>query len=609
MSTTIRPEKESRPPQNGKPSANARRTTSRRTPRQGHSPAAESVDPTQWDSWSKYLAGRKSPAALSRAVPGGRTSPLLWALPEGLEESRSPAFVERLDRWTRGKGALDKQLAAALEPWLADAGQRAAEPGYALECLAWTHVLPRLAAVLTAAPWWQLIEHLIDTARQSPGIVLEEQPLAQQLLAGELPLTLAFLFPEVDGCRELADAGREAISLGASELLDSEGLPHCRWLPIMRPLLACWTRIGYMQQGLTTGSLRDTTQGQYTWLLRQALRMTRHDGTQVLSHGTAGASCKPLLDAALALADDLPSEAIAQRVLRGYKSPRPRKADAAVPTAPVHSEWSETAVLRADWSRGGPQLAVTFDGREVQTELNCRGETIWSGVWQAQVVVNGQPLAPVSEWQEACWQTDEDVDYLELEVDLEHGWRIERQILLARTDGFALMSDVLLGGQHSRIEYRGRLPLAGGMVLHPAEETREGFLVGRRRLASVLPLALPEWRAERTFDSVEVVDDALELTQTGEGRCLYAPLFIDLNEPRTRKPLTWRRLTVAQQLQIEPSDAAVGFRVHAGNQQWLIYRSLAARGNRTVLGQNLISEFVVARFGRNGKIDEMIEIE
>ena len=31
--------------------------------------------------------------------------------------------------------------------------------------------------------------------------------------------------------------------------------------------------------------------------------------------------------------------------------------------------------------------------------------------------------------------------------------------------------------------------------------------------------------------------------------------------------------------------------------------------NRTVLGQNLISEFVVARFGRSGKIDEMLEIE
>ncbi|MEX0714781.1 MAG: hypothetical protein WD278_20765 [Pirellulales bacterium] len=60
---------------------------------------------------------------------------------------------------------------------------------------------------------------------------------------------------------------------------------------------------------------------------------------------------------------------------------------------------------------------------------------------------------------------------------------------------------------------------------------------------------------------------------------------------------------------VQPADPAVGYRVQVGRQQWLIYRSLAERGNRTVLGHNLISEFLVARFDRQGKVEPLLEIE
>ena len=64
--------------------------------------------------------------------------------------------------------------------------------------------------------------------------------------------------------------------------------------------------------------------------------------------------------------------------------------------------------------------------------------------------------------------------------------------------------------------------------------------------------------------------------------------------------------TVAESLQTVGRDIAVGYRIQIGKEQWLIYRSLCASSNRTVLGQNYSTEFVVARFRPNGIAEKML---
>ena len=103
--------------------------------------------------------------------------------------------------------------------------------------------------------------------------------------------------------------------------------------------------------------------------------------------------------------------------------------------------------------------------------------------------------------------------------------------------------------------------------------------------------------------------EGLELRQTTAGQRLFAPLFIDLDRSRFRRRMTWRQLTVAESLTPVPPDMAVGFRVAIGDQQWIIYRSLAARGNRTLLGHNLATESLIARFGKDGEVTSIVEIE
>ncbi|MCA9231839.1 MAG: hypothetical protein KDA57_14410, partial [Planctomycetales bacterium] len=72
----------------------------------------------------------------------------------------------------------------------------------------------------------------------------------------------------------------------------------------------------------------------------------------------------------------------------------------------------------------------------------------------------------------------------------------------------------------------------------------------------------------------------------------------------------WRQLTVAQSLEVQPHDVAVGYRAQCGKDQWLFYRSLDQPANRTVLGQNLSLDCLVARFlAASGEVDELLEID
>jgi len=180
---------------------------------------------------------------------------------------------------------------------------------------------------------------------------------------------------------------------------------------------------------------------------------------------------------------------------------------------------------------------------------------------------------------------------------------------LGRDDRFLFVADALLGNRSGHINYKSSLPLVDGIQFQPADETCEGRLVGRRRLATVLPLALPEWRSSPHGGSLQQTDQGLVLSQQVDGCRLFAPLFFDFNPRRSKKPLTWRQLTIAQQLEIVAPDEAAGYRVQIGNEHWLFYRSLGPNGNRTLLGQNYSGEFVAARFPATGEAEQLIEIE
>jgi hypothetical protein len=461
------------------------------------------------------------------------------------------------------------------------------------------------------------VERLRAIATESSGFNVQGDPLTLQILAGELPLALAYLFPELDAVARLAEESGRIVSDRIVDLLDGEGLPAGRFLELSRPLLATWIRCGYMSRAAKKSWIRDDAWTQLQWLVLQTLRLSRSDGSQVFTHGAAGAWCPSLLDAALRLVGDRRDARLADCVLpqRGVRRRPPRDAAeppggrSALPSTSLHSEWAQVGLLRCNWSRDAAHLSICYHDGQVRSELNVSGITLWSGSNNPQLHFDGRSMPIVEPWEEVCWQSDEDVDYLELEAALPGGGAVQRQFLLARHDGFLFVADAVLCSGPGEIDYACVWPLSSQITYAPCTETREAVLTGKRCRAVVMPLALPEWKGEPAAGTLEAVDAGVQLRLRTEARRLLAPLFFDLDIRRSKKPHTWRRLTVAADLEIQRGDTAVGYRVQIGRQQWLFYRSLAPRASRSVLGQNFSTEFVAARFTRAGQAEKLIEIE
>ncbi len=544
---------------------------------------------------------------LADIAPKSRTSPLLWNLPEGSVDDDRQTLINSLWNFVRRpKKSVCEDLLDQSEAWLAESDGQPATVSLGAESLAWCHALPAMAEFASPQQWWDLLNRLVEMSGDSFGILLEDNPLAHQLLAAELPLALGTLFPKIAACRKLAGVAKRSVCDAIDDLLDGEGCPEARRLPILRPLLACWIRCGLLSKSGGKSCFDKEAELQVGWMVRQALRLTRHDGTQMLTDDVAGAANKDLFLAALRFSDDEEDEGIADFVLTGRGKRTVDEDD--LPEAAEESEWSELAVLRPNWKRDGQRLAVSHTDGRIRMELNCGNDVLFSGDCTPQVVLNGKEVVFDDQWEQACWFSDEDVDYLELEIELDEERSIFRHIMLGRKDQICFVADAVLGKDGDTIEYRHLLPMSEKIALAPEGETREGILSGNKPRALALPLALPEWRAGSAAGNMAMTEEGLELTQTGTSR-LFAPLLLDLRPSQFKHERTWRQLTVAENLETCTPDAAVGFRIHVGTKQWLIYRSLVEKANRTVLGQNLFSEFLVARFLTSGDVQNMVEIE
>jgi hypothetical protein len=426
------------------------------------------------------------------------------------------------------------------------------------------------------------------------------------LLAGELPLTLAYLFGELCNCRTLAQAGRQTLARGFDELLDAGGVPRASHLPGLRPLVACWTRCRAICQGLDNVGRPLPFPRQFPALVQTALRFSRAGGQPTFAAPNAR-GWEPRFTRALVRLAGNDAKRIARLTTRGRATGRPAKG---LPPTSLESETAAVALLRSDWTRSSPQLAVAYAGPRVEFELNLGANCLCSGGWTIEVRSNDERLAPRGDWQQTCWVSDDEVDYLELSLELSGEVTVERHILLARKDRVLLLADAVLGIQESSLEYRGGVSLGRFSRFAGQDESREGLLaVGGRPLARVLPLALPEWRAQRAAGDLRQIGDALELVQTAGGACLFAPLLVDMNAARIRRETTWRQLTVAENRQNVPADVAVGYRAQAGRAQWLVYRSLAPPAIRSVLGKSLMHQFLFGNFPQSGRVETLLEID
>jgi len=591
------------------------------------------LGPDDWKSWRKHLDSRQEPRRLAELYSFSADSPLTWTLPEDVEGTLVPALVTHWNRSlsestspTKRKKKKKKKKAAAklakdlswvdeLETWLTGVAKSEPTSCFAYECLAWSHLLPQLSHELPAAPWTELLDTLVEVATGAQQLSALEAALPQALLAGELGLTLSYLFPELESCQKLAKPAATALSNGILELLDGEGLPHLSDLPVFRALIACWTRCDFMADALDTSFMSDKARGQFEWAIRQAICLTRNDLGQLFASTAGDPSWSICCEAALQMGGDEIDWYLASRsTLKSkqkskYRTKYQHLESKHLPGPAIHSTWSEFTVMRNHWRKTAHQVAVGHDKSTMTIELLQRGTPLLQGDWVTSLSIDGTPVTLDDEWDVTCWFSDDDGDYLELENNLGQHGRLQRQILLGRCDSFLFQADVILRDQPAKINYQTQLPLRPDVCFQAAAKTHEGVLTSETDQALVLPLACPEWRTEPSPGCLQQVDATLQYQLEANARNLYAPLFIDLSRSGSEKAYTWRRLTVAELLEIQSPEVAVGYRIQVGSRQWCLYRSLDPPANRTFFGQNLTSEFIFGRFTRDGELREILEIE
>lgn len=548
-------------------------------------------------------------------IAAGKGSALLWG---GCRLSAETAiFLAKVQRATIAQ-RWNKDLSPELSFFLDDISPTGeVSLDQAVECLAWAYLLPTIAKqdkTQAAAPLLKRLLEFVDApAASSSGASV----VAQLLLKVELPLLLANFAPDAKTATSLRKGAIGAEARFANSSLDNLSVPQ--ELTAIRPWLASLVRTHELARS-TDSPFSDTAKDRLERLARHVLRLSRPDGGSMLQTAAGTANDREFLTAVV-MSSPSTTPIAALALGKGKVDKKPIKG---MPVAPFYSANSSLAVLRTQWALPQTQATLDFSGSQPWLDVSCGNQSLLHGTWDAAIRVNDAELSPIGPWTEVCWHSDADCDYIEIEQKLSGGWLLQRHLLLVRRDECMLLADSLLDetkrtpeeflattAQAPRLDYATSLPLSRGITFAPQQATRDGHLQqGKKPLALVMPIALPEWRKQPVNADLSSMDGLLSHRIRTQGRNLFAPVWFDLNPKRFKgAECTWRQLTIGEHLQVQPREVAVGYRVQIHYSQWLMYRSLAWRGNRTVLGKNYATDFACCRFQPNGETQDILEVQ
>ena len=292
---------------------------------------------------------------------------------------------------------------------------------------------------------------------------------------------------------------------------------------------------------------------------------------------------------------------------------------------------------------------------DARISLCSDGLPILDGTWRVEITVDGRRLEPRSAWETTCVDPSKAYAFCERSIALEGGRRLTRRVFLAYNESLLFLADELVPAPRERVApsprtCRTTLPLTVETFAKKDEEAREIVLAtnvfeparpaapsksrikppseeeellaeiggaksprGRKVvLARAFPLALPEWRADASrgeFDA-SASRTELELTAQTSGASLFSPILFDFNVRRAARPCSWRPLTVGENMAPAKEDDARGWRLQLGTEQYAFYVSTSERpAIRSILGRNLISDFMFGKFLASRGVVPILDVE
>jgi hypothetical protein len=512
-------------------------------------------------------------------------------------------------------GLMDQSLETVAFEWL-DAADARPYAALGVAALAWhipEHAQRPASEWLTQ--WLQAVAERIANVTPDP----DESVLCGLVLRCELPLLIG-VATAASKRVALAEASKAMDNL--AEYLECSEDNSAPWLvhgaTYLRAAMASILRCRILANSLGLRKWFPPQQKALAGLLKHAARWSRPNGTHILGAGNPSPRAKGMWEA-LVKQTRSPKPMVNAMVLSGLipatkpKQTRDKIRLERLPEVTHFSENASGALMQSDWKHRGARIAVDYSDTEICIEvLGPKGNAVIVGNWTCNVALDGQAQLQLDQWLQTCWFTDDDVDYLELEAKFGQHAKVQRQIILFRSDRLIFVADALLCDEAGNWSLDSRLPLAADAKFESEKKTTEGFIVtesGARLLT--LPLFLPEWRRQVLQGGLSQDGDDLLIQSACTGtKRVYAPALISLNNGHAKKPFTWRRLTVGEDLRIVGHDEATAYRAQIGSEQFVFYRTLAPSARRTALGMHTLADFYAGRFDADeGNVDTLVEVE
>jgi hypothetical protein len=553
----------------------------------------------------------------------------------GVASTAAPAIRKGAKSKLSNRGKSSKVLAATADQvaaaskigkWISQQLPKSGhDPYVALVCAGWIHALPDVGRSISPSLWLEVLQCALTQVDRAWEQGPTDGLFPWIVWSCEVPLALAKQLSHLGGKDRIVSETLNRIALLLEESSDDPRSFMVRGGQDLRSLLACimrcrWSadevgaRKWYPPQRKAIGKLAIATLALCDAEGRQLL-FDREDTTLdeqfwIELNQLAGENKKLRLATSCALPDSIGNAL-------GEKPSKLRKDVTNDVLMPKHSQyWDKSSIvtMRRSWRDRGCRVAVDFSSDVVWLDvLGQDGQRVLSGDWDVKVFRKQQPVPIDVSWQEVCWFSDDDVDYLELECAVEDVCKIQRQVMLMRDEGVVYFADALIAEQPDEWSVQSLWTTPNDIHLQSEPKTTEGKLVRsgnqEQTAALLLPVAMPEWRRSPSHAKMGFHGSTLFLQCDTQSKNLYSPLVMSLLGNERPIAFTWRQLTIAEELQIQPRSIAEAYRVQVNRDQWVFYRSLTPCTRRTVMGLHLNTEFYAGRFSRSdGEFEPIIEV-
>lgn len=531
----------------------------------------------------------------------------LFDVVAGLDRKRKSKAKAKAVTVADGRLAATKGRPSELYRWLQDAASTG--PLGPVERLALVDLLLERGSELPDLELWATFRAVVEAERE--GRVAEEEAALDGdrrfVAEAEWAFVLARTLPWLAEAAEWEYAAQLVFERQLLDNTETDGTPAAEMLRRLEFWLASFARIGRVANATGGIDLSEEAADRLRDLVSFGAGCLRADGRAPFA--TESATFGEVLRAAVeavGLPKRSPERVLVEKIAGGGSDGTARRKRVTDDWPSTQSDWAAVAHLKSGWEPDADSLVVDHAGADVRIDLAILGHPLVTGTWGLDVRLDGEPVRFTEGWECVCWFADDEVDYVELQYDVEEGLRIERQLLLPRGDRFAVLLDNVAAGDGVRIEYESRLPLAEGREIRADVDTRECTIHTSLPAARAFPVGLPQDRVLSGNGSFAPEGRELRLQHNGINR-LHAPLVLDWGPERIRSQADWRVLTVTEAGEILRPHLASGHRLRVGRHQLMTYRSLEkGQTARAVLGLHTPAESVIGRVEDSGEIDMLL---